>query len=153
MSLPQPSPPPAATGGALDLWLGRLHLTLGLVGAIVFLATGQYMDRFHAHLRGMADGPRLLFRSAHIYLLLSSLLNLVLGIYATPARGRLRRTAQRLGSVLIALGPPLFLAAFFNEPWLRNLARPYTRWAVLATFAGAIAHLASARRPRPGEVI
>jgi hypothetical protein len=77
----------------------------------------------------------------------------VLGIYGTPVRGRLRRAAQRLGSVLIALGPPLFLVAFFNEPWMHGLARPYTRWAVLATFAGAIAHLASARRSRPGEVI
>ena len=50
----------------------RFHLGAGLLGVLAFLATGQY----HEHLRGMDDAQRLLFRSAHIYLLLASLLNL-----------------------------------------------------------------------------
>jgi hypothetical protein len=40
-----------------------LHLTVGIVGVVGFLGTGQYMDRAHDHLRGMDDARRLLFRS------------------------------------------------------------------------------------------
>jgi len=49
----------------------RLHLIVGLGGVVAFLLTGQYMDRVHDHLRDMDPTPRLLFRSTHIYLLLS----------------------------------------------------------------------------------
>ena len=61
--------------------LRRIHLVVGLAGVVLFLGTGQYMDRVHDHLRGMEDVRRMLFRSAHIYLLWSSLLNLALGLY------------------------------------------------------------------------
>src|ERR1043165_8916326 len=40
----------------------RFHLIFGLVMLVVFLLTGQYMDRVHEHLRNMADGPRMLYR-------------------------------------------------------------------------------------------
>lgn len=59
----------------------RLHLAIGPLALAGFLATGQYMDARHDHLRGMAAAPRLLFRSAHICLLFASLLNLTLGLY------------------------------------------------------------------------
>ena len=119
-----------------------MHMVLGSVGILAFIASGQYMDLRLDHLRGMADAPRLLFRSAHIYLLLSALLNLVLGIYFRPARTALRRGAQSVGSALIAAGPPLFVTAFISEPWLQGLARPYGRAATYTTFAGALLHLA-----------
>jgi len=125
----------------------RVHLVLGVVGVLAFLATGQYMDHRWAHLRGMADAPRLLFRSAHIYLLLSSLLNLVLGIYYRPGRSAVRRGFQGIGSVMVAIGPPLFVAAFLREPWLQDLERPFARWGIYAAFAGVLLHLAGTSRP------
>ena len=59
----------------------KFHLVFGVLVIIVFVLTGQYMDRYHEHLRGMADGPRMLFRSRHIFILLSGLLHLGLGAY------------------------------------------------------------------------
>ena len=51
----------------------RFHLIFGLTVLVVFLLTGQYMDRFHYHLMYMADGPRMLYRTRHIFILMSGL--------------------------------------------------------------------------------
>ncbi len=129
----------------------RIHLALGLVGLVAFVATGQVMDLRHGHLRGLADGPRLLFRSAHIYLLFSALVNLLLGVYLTPAPTRARRALQAGGSLLVAVGPPLLLWAFFREPWLAGLARPFSRPAIYASLAGVLLHVVGrAGAPPPG---
>jgi hypothetical protein len=125
--------------------LRRIHLALGIFALIAFIATGQYMDLRWAHLRGMADGPRLLFRSAHIYLLFSGLLNLVFGLYASASAPRgARRALQVLGSALVLTGPFLFIAAFFREPWLVGLVRPFARAGIYASTAGVLLHLPAA---------
>jgi hypothetical protein len=125
----------------------RLHLVVGLAGVAVFLATGQYMDRAHDHFRDMDDTRRLLFRSTHIYLLLASLLNLSLGLYLSDAGPGWRRWAQRAGSALVLLAPPLLVAGFATEPWLSGLDRPYSRPALYGALAGMVLHLGS-RWPR-----
>src|SRR5947207_9880237 len=94
---------------------------------VAFLATAQYMDRAHDHLRGLDDARRLLFRSTHIYLLFAALLNTALGLYLPPAPAGWRRWVRTLGSLLILAAPPLAVAGFFTEPWLSGLDRPYTR--------------------------
>jgi hypothetical protein len=121
-----------------------LHLVVGTIALVVFLATGQYMHWWHGHLRGMENGPRLLFRSAHIYLLWSGLLNTVLGLYLQVSGVRWCRFLQRLGSVAILMGPPLLVASFLAEPWLTGLVRPYARPAIYVAFGGVLAHLAAA---------
>jgi hypothetical protein len=126
----------------------RVNLILGILGVVAFLATGQYMDRRFDHLRGMADAPRLLFRSAHIYLLFSSLLNLLVGAYWAPGRSSLRRGLQGIGSVLVGLGPIVFIVAFLREPWLHDLARPFARLGIYASFAGVLLHVAGNSRSR-----
>ena len=81
--------------------LRRLHLAIGIAGLIAFIFTGQYMDRALDHLAGMRDLPRMLYRSAHIYLLFSALLNLVLGFYLVETAGRSRRWLRRAGSMAV----------------------------------------------------
>src|SRR5687768_12391459 len=61
----------------------RFHLIFGGVVILIFILTGQYMDKFLQHLVGMPDGPRMLYRTRHIYILLSGLLNLGIGTYFT----------------------------------------------------------------------
>ncbi len=127
----------------------RLHLIVGLAGVAAFLGTGQYMDRWHDHLRGMADAQRMLFRSTHIYLLWASLLNVVAGLYLAGRAGW-RRVPQNLGSCLLLLAPATLLVAFSTEPWLDGLDRPYSRPAIYGSLAGVILHLVAAgadRRP------
>jgi hypothetical protein len=125
----------------------RLHLVVGLVGVVAFLASGQYMDRVYDHLQGLDDATRLLFRSTHIYLLFASLLNLVLGLYLTGQTGW-RYSLQVLGSVLVLAAPPLLGAGFLTEPWLTGLDRPYSRPAIYGCLAGALFHLLSWLGPR-----
>jgi hypothetical protein len=94
------------------------------------------MDRMHAHLDGMADGPRMIYRSAHIYLLFASLLNLLLGGYHRPAAQRNGRILQGLASAGILVLPAMFLMAFFKEAAIPDLIRPYSRPAIyLSLFA------------------
>lgn len=124
-----------------------LHLAVGTIGLVGFLATGQYMDRVHDHLRGMDDARRLLFRSTHIYLLFTALLNLALGLYLRSAQGW-RWWVRSAGSVLVVAGPFLAAAGFFTEPWLSDLERPYSRPAIYGCFAGLVLHLVCLRRSR-----
>jgi len=70
----------------------------------------------YVHNRTLPDGTRMLYRSRHIYLLLSGLLNLILGIYLVPQPHGWRRTIQIVGTILIVLSPGLLLAGFFSEP-------------------------------------
>jgi hypothetical protein len=127
----------------------RLHLVVGLGGVVAFLLTGQYMDLAHNHLAGMDPTPRLLFRSTHIYLLLASLVNLALGLYLTPATGAWRTWLRHTGSVLVLMGPVLLGIGFFVEPWLTDLARPYTRPALYNTLAGMLLHSLTVGRSKP----
>ena len=130
----------------------KTHAVIGALGLVTFLLTGQYMDLRYDHLHGMESQPRLLFRSAHIYLLFSSLLNLMLGVYGRMAHQGLQRQLQRLGSILIAVGPPLFVLAFVKEPWLQDLTRPFARPGIYAAAAGVLLHVAGAwRNPRHPE--
>ena len=46
----------------------KFHAVFGLVIVIVFLLTGQYMDKYLQHLHGMPDGPRMLYRTRHIFI-------------------------------------------------------------------------------------
>lgn len=116
-----------------------LHLTVGIVGVVGFLLTGQYMEHAHDHLRGMDDARRLLFRSTHIYLLFSSLVNLALGLHLRPVRGW-RWWLRTPGSLLVLSTPFFATAGFFTEPWLTNLERPCTKLTTYLCFAGMLLH-------------
>lgn len=115
--------------------LPQFHFWVGVIGILAFLASGQYMYHVHAHLQGMDDGPRMLYRSAHIYLLLCSILNLVVGIYLRPADLRIPALLQYLVSAILLLSPLIMLVGFFLEPLGSNLHRPVTRLGLYALFA------------------
>jgi hypothetical protein len=121
----------------------KFHLFFGLAVLITFVLTGQYMDRYHEHLRGMADGPRMLFRSRHIFILLSGLLHLGIGTYWRTRSTPSRRALQLIGSLLITIAPMLFLVAFIYEPWLEHLYGPYARVGIYGIAAGTLLHVFS----------
>jgi hypothetical protein len=120
-----------------------LHLIFGLLVLVVFLLTGQYMHRYYNHLVGMSDGPRLLYRTRHIFILLAGLLNLGLGIYFSYRRELWRKLLQLSGSILIMLASLLFIAGFFYEPTLDNLYTPLSHWGTYTIVAGTLFHLIS----------
>src|SRR6476469_10584836 len=121
----------------------KFHSIFGLVVVIIFLLTGQYMDKYLQHLHGMPDGPRLLYRTRHIFILLAGLLHIGIGTYFTLPANQTRRVMQLLGSLLIVLATVLFVVAFFYEPKLTNLKTPLSHWGMYSIFAGTFLHLLS----------
>lgn len=122
----------------------RLHLIFGVLVVVTFLLTGQYMDFQDPKVRELTDeGTRMMFRSRHIYVLLAGLINLGVGVYFTYHRAAWRKSLQIAGSVLILLAPLVMTAAFFYEPTIKGLPRPFTLPAIVALFAGVFLHLFS----------
>ena len=121
----------------------RFHLIFGLLLVIIFLLIGQYMDRVHNHLQGMADGPRMLYRTRHIYILLSGLLHLGIGSYFRYRSERVRRILQLLGSLLITVAPIFFIIGFFQEPQLTSLYVPLSKYGIILVAIGTLLHLVS----------
>ena len=121
----------------------RFHLIFGFLLVIVFLLTGQYMDRFHNHLHGMADGPRMLYRSRHIYILLTGLLHIGVGTYIVDRVHLKQRLVQLIGSLMLTTAAVLFLFAFFKEPLLTDLNSPFSQKGVYLVAAGVVFHLLS----------
>lgn len=121
----------------------RFHLIFGLLALLVFLLTGQYMDRYYNHMVGVPDGLRLLYRTRHIFILLAALLNLGLAAYVHDRARRWRKVLQRLGSSLIVVASLLFMTAFFYEPTLQNLRTPLSHWGTYTLLAGTVLHLIS----------
>ena len=121
----------------------RFHLIFGLMVAVVFLLTGQYMDRFYQHLLYMPDGPRLLYRTRHIFILMSGLVHLSLGSYFRFRSGGVRRAIQLLGSVFITISSVLFTIGFFYEPRMTGLYAPFSKAGVILIAVGTLLHVLS----------
>ena len=124
----------------------KVHLIFGILVVVVFLLTGQYMDKFYNHLVGMAEGPRLLYRTRHIFILLSGLLHLVIGAYFVYRVEAWQRTFQLLGSLLTFVASFLFIIAFFYEPNLGTLRTSLSHWGAYTITAGALLHVLSGVR-------
>jgi hypothetical protein len=129
-----------AERSAAGHWLRVAHVGVGLVFLIGFLLTGQYMDRYVGHLQDTPDTQRMLYRSTHIYLLWSALLNLALGLHLRLSMVSFRRGVQWVGSAMVLSGPFLLTVAFFHEPFLHGLLRPLSRPAIYSAFGGVLLH-------------
>jgi hypothetical protein len=125
--------------------LKPIHLGLGIFGIVVFVLTGQYMAIVLQGLNGMADGPRLLYRTSHLYLMWASLANLLMGFYFVAAASKGMRLLQIGASVLLFAAPPLFLLGFFLESSAGDLDRIYCGWANYFSLAGVLLHVISSR--------
>ena len=126
--------------------LKPLHLAAGIAGIVVFVLTGQYMAIFLNGLAGMPDGPRLLYRTSHLYLMWSSLVNLLVGFYFVPATTRGASIAQGASSIMLLLGLPLLLLGFALEPKMAGIDRPFCSWANYLGIAGVVVHAIASRR-------
>jgi hypothetical protein len=99
----------------------------------------------------------MLFRSRHVYLLLTALVNLGIGIDYRPAEGSYRRWVQLGGSVLMLAAPALLLAAFCWEAPRSDIHSPLTTPAILCCFIGTLGHAIGGvrwqRRSHDGEKV
>lgn len=123
--------------------LKKIHLLIGLLGVVIFLLTGQYMNHFIHAAMEQSDRLRFSTRANHIYILMSALLNLALGSYLRVSAGRWRARLQMVASSLIILALVTLIGAFFYEP-KDSIDRPFTTWAMIANLTGAALHALSA---------
>jgi hypothetical protein len=126
----------------------KVHLIFGTVVVVFFLLTGLYMYHYYHGMAGVPDAPRLLFRTRHIFILLSGLLNLTIGAYFSYRIQPWRRTAQLLGSLLVIVAPVLFAMAFFYEPGLTDLHVPLSLWGTFTVTGGTILHVLSGAKSK-----
>lgn len=130
----------------------KLHIIYGILVAVAFLLTGQYMRHHNPPMSDLTDAVRLLYRSVHIYILAAALVNLGIGSYYQTRVGRWQRIVQFVGSLLVVIPPVLLLLAFFTEPILTELQRPYSRPGVIMLAIGTMLHLISGignKKPEP----
>lgn len=124
------------------------HLLIGIAGLVAFVLTGQYMAMFLNGMTDLPDGPRLLYRTSHLYLMWSSLVNLLVGFYFVAAASKGARVAQAFASSLLLAGPPLMLTGFFLESPANDFDRVFCGWANYFGLAGVILHVASSLNRR-----
>lgn len=94
----------------------KMHLWVGALTILIFVATGQVMRWHDPPLAEFDAAARLMFRSRHIYILTAGLVNLMLGLYAQAWPSGWRRIVQWAGSALLLPAPALLVLAFFTEP-------------------------------------
>lgn len=101
------------------------------------------MDKYYNHMVGVPDGERLLYRTRHIFILLSGLINLGIATYFTYRIQLWRKILQFIGSGLTFIASLLFIAAFFYEPGLKDLYTPLSHWGTYLIVTGILLHVLS----------
>ena len=123
----------------------RAHLLVGALGILVFLGTGLYMRLGFPDLYAGNEALRYMYRANHIYLLLGSLVNVVLGIYLAAPESGWRALLSRMGSIFAVISPMLLAFAFFVEVPKASPERVLTALGVVFLAAGVVAQLPSYR--------
>ena len=126
--------------------LRSIHLITGIIVVLIFLGTGLLMRFNYSKAYENNYFVRMLFRSTHIYLLLSGLLNIALGSYLRLSVKKLNLYIQIIGSSFILVAPALLIGAFFSEPFRQSLNRPVTLIAIILLLSGAVLHMLSTIR-------
>lgn len=119
----------------------RLHIILGLVVLVIFLITGQFMEAYFPDKGAISPDLRLLMRSRHIYILFSSLIHIVLGLYLQIHPQRWRRVLQFTGSFLLVLGSVLLIWAFVAETFYVKTFSGLSMNGVIISAIGVLFHL------------
>ncbi len=121
--------------------MSYLHLIFGIILFIVFAITGKFMRWDFPDKEIIPQDLRVLMRSRHIYILLSSLIHIVLGVYLKIHTEIWRKSLQIFASVLLIAGSVLFVLAFVYETYTTRHFSDLSRFALYTTLAGIILHL------------
>jgi hypothetical protein len=114
----------------------KLHLIVGGFGFILFLYSGAYMYFELNQLVDMEDGKRMFYRSSHIYILLTSFFNIMIGLSYKQEIDKSKKLLQTIASIIFLTTPFILLGGFFIESVDTNFDRPYTKIAIfLLVFA------------------
>ncbi len=84
---------------------------------------------------------RLLMRSRHIYILFSSFIHILLGVYLQIETQIWRKTLQLFGSTLLIAGSVFLVWAFVYETYTTKTFSEASRWGIYLSLGGTILHL------------
>ncbi|MBK8802265.1 MAG: hypothetical protein IPN71_09465 [Fibrobacteres bacterium] len=130
--------------------LDKTHLTWGILFVGVFLWSGTQMKVGFPELYHGDDAVRMLYRSAHIYILFSALLNLALAGGGDDLVRGIRGWIQGISSLALMGGSVLFLVEFLQVADRMQPHRPVVFWGVVLSLAGIVFKL-GARLARSRE--
>ncbi len=130
--------------------LRKIHLVTGLVLLVAFLLTGAYMKYRIPHLMAESDRFRFSMRGNHVYILLSSLIHVSLGLYLRRGSKRWQSGLQTVGSALLIQSSAMVVVAFFFEPKY-SVERPVTLIAIVMTIIGVFLHYFSTVKDSSGQ--
>ena len=122
------------------------HLIFGIVLFVVFLITGRFMRMDFPDKDIIPQEFRLLMRSRHIYILFSSLIHILLGLYLRIHENVWRKYLQIFGSILLFSASALLIWAFVFETYSAKHFSDISRYGLYASLAGTIFHLLSRDR-------
>lgn len=121
--------------------MSYLHLIFGIAVFIIFLITGKFMRVDFPDKDVIPQDFRLLMRSRHIYILLSALLHILLGLYFQTSAKTWRKVLQIFGSLLLFAGTITLVCAFFYETYTAHSFSEASRSGLYLTLAGTLIHL------------
>ena len=125
---------------------------MGVLTLLAFVVTGQLMRHHNPPMASLSVSTRLLYRSRHIYILASGLVNLMLGMYMRRRPARWRAVVQWFGSVPVLVSPALRTVAFTVEPTRGFQAdMPWSAAGLYALFGGCMVHFVGAARSTEGK--
>lgn len=130
-------PAPCNNGGRMS-WA---HLVFGLLLFVAFTVTGKLMRVDFPDKDMIPQDLRILMRSRHIYILFSSLIHLVLGIYLRLENDLRVRVLQLTGSFLLFVSSGLLLWAWWAETYRFQHFSDISRWGIYTSLAGVGMHL------------
>ncbi len=122
--------------------MSYLHLVFGTIVFIIFLVTGKFMRVDLPDKEIIPQDFRLLMRSRHIYILFSSFIHILLGIYLQIETALWRKMLQLFGSILLITGSVFLVWAFVYETYTTRTFSEASRWGIYLSLGGTILHLA-----------
>ena len=118
----------------------QAHFFVGIAFFVLFLLTGVYMILNFPELYEGREEIRMMYRATHIYILMSSLVNLMPGNYLLGISGVNLMAFRKIASLLILVTPLVFFTAFIVEPPEYLIERPIAFWGVVLLVTGVILH-------------
>jgi hypothetical protein len=117
------------------------HLIFGIALFIAFAVTGKFMRVDFPDKDLIPQDLRLLMRSRHIYILFSSLIHLMLGVYIQMESDKRLRSLQYAGSFILAVSSGLLLWGWWVETYQLQHFSDISRQGIYASLAGVGLHL------------
>ena len=121
--------------------MSRIHLIFGILLFVTFTITGRYMRADFPDKGEIDQAFRMLMRSRHIYILLSSLVHFSLGIYVRLRPHPAQKALQITGSAVLIAASLLLVYAFAVETYELHGFSNLSRWGLYLSLAGIGLHL------------